>query len=244
MRILVVVYPGRAPARNAVRGFSLVELMVAMVLGIFLIGAVIVTFVSGRAASTDAEILSRMQENARIVSEHLIRDLRNAGFQDELSLTFGRVGLLNREFAAFGKDGEELGTELKIRYSGRGHCGERFDRFVVVENRYYVEDGELRCDGRHIPHDTPDISGNDEWDDRLGSGETVTIISGVSGILFQKLPNGCEFSLENMSDACVGVHVTIDFDGLRSGVGVETRTLELRAAFRNVVVERMNRNIP
>lgn len=61
-------------------GFSLVELLISMVLSIFLIGAVVLVYSSGRASILNAEELSRAQENLRFVSEFLIRDLRMAGF--------------------------------------------------------------------------------------------------------------------------------------------------------------------
>ncbi len=222
MSIRVFVFPRVRPPSTVALGFSLVELMVAMVLGIFLIGAVIVTFIAGKAASNDAEDLSRMQENVRIVSEHLIRDLRATGFADELSLTFGDLTFLNEEFGLL----QDQGERLSVRYSGRGHCGERFDRFVVVENEYSVEDGELICKGRHR-------AGGD-WEE----GGSVSIISGVSAILFEPIPKDCDFS-RSSENTCVGVSVKIDFDGVGGGSD-EERRLELKAAFRNVILEQIS----
>jgi type IV pilus assembly protein PilW len=59
-------------------GFSLVELMIAMVLGLFLIGGVISVFLSNRQVYRQNENLARIQENARYAFEVVARDVREA----------------------------------------------------------------------------------------------------------------------------------------------------------------------
>ena len=59
-------------------GFSLVELMIAMLLGLFIIGGVISVFLSNRVAYQQNENLGRMQESGRYAFEVLGRDLREA----------------------------------------------------------------------------------------------------------------------------------------------------------------------
>lgn len=61
------------------RGFSLVELMIAMALGLFLTGAALSVMLSNRQAFRTAENLARMQENARTAFELMARDIRAAG---------------------------------------------------------------------------------------------------------------------------------------------------------------------
>lgn len=63
--------------RNA--GLSLVELMVAMTLGLLIVGAVIQVFVTSRLTYNVNEGLGRVQENARFAIEFLQRDVRMAG---------------------------------------------------------------------------------------------------------------------------------------------------------------------
>jgi len=59
-------------------GFSLVELMIAMLLGLFLIGGVISVFLSNKQVYRQNENLARMQENARYAFEVVGRDIREA----------------------------------------------------------------------------------------------------------------------------------------------------------------------
>jgi type IV pilus assembly protein PilW len=60
-------------------GFSLVELMVALTLGLIIIGGVISIFVTNQQAFRTTEGLSRLQENARLSFELMSRELRQAG---------------------------------------------------------------------------------------------------------------------------------------------------------------------
>ena len=66
-----------SPRQN--QGFSLVELMIAMMLGLFLIGGVISVFLSNREVYRQNENLARMQENARYAFEVVGRDVREVG---------------------------------------------------------------------------------------------------------------------------------------------------------------------
>jgi type IV pilus assembly protein PilW len=60
-------------------GFTLIELMVALVLGLFLIGGVISLFVSNQSNYRVSENLSRLQESSRFSVELLSREIREAG---------------------------------------------------------------------------------------------------------------------------------------------------------------------
>ena len=63
-------------------GFSLVELMVAMVIGIILMGGVMELYVSNKMAYRTSEAMSRLQENARYALYQLQKDIRMAGYSD------------------------------------------------------------------------------------------------------------------------------------------------------------------
>ena len=62
--------------RNAARGFSLVELMISLILGLLVTAAAIGMFVSNSRTHNATENLSRLQENARIAFELMARDIR------------------------------------------------------------------------------------------------------------------------------------------------------------------------
>lgn len=61
-------------------GFSLVELMVAMLLSLVLLAGVVTIFISSRATYERTDQVSRLQENGRFALDSIVRDLRSAGF--------------------------------------------------------------------------------------------------------------------------------------------------------------------
>lgn len=65
-------------SKNA--GFSLIELMVAMVLSIILLAGVIDIYINTKQTYNTQEGLSRIQENARFVMGRLTRELSTAGY--------------------------------------------------------------------------------------------------------------------------------------------------------------------
>ena len=69
----------RPVSTRAQMGFSLVELMVALTLGLIIIGGVVSIFVTNQQAFRTTESLNRLQENARISFELMARELRQAG---------------------------------------------------------------------------------------------------------------------------------------------------------------------
>lgn len=62
------------------RGFGLVELMIAVVIGLILIAGVTEIFLSSKRTYATTNELSRLQENARYAAHMLTQDLRMAGF--------------------------------------------------------------------------------------------------------------------------------------------------------------------
>ncbi|CAJ1846812.1 PilW family protein [Aeromonas jandaei] len=62
------------------RGFTLVEWLIAMVIGVFLLGGVLSVFVASRTTSEDAFDQSELQENGRLAMRLIAQDLKWAGF--------------------------------------------------------------------------------------------------------------------------------------------------------------------
>ncbi|MFA1726944.1 PilW family protein [Xanthomonas nasturtii] len=88
--------------RTRTRGISLIELMIALVIGLVLLLGVIQVFAASKAAYRLSEGLARTQENARFAMDYLQRDLRMAGHfgcaSDQARLQ--RVGDLQSNFSA------------------------------------------------------------------------------------------------------------------------------------------------
>jgi type IV pilus assembly protein PilW len=67
-------------AKRAARGFSVVELMVAMTISLLLLAGVVSIFVSSKSSYETNERLSRIQENGRFALNSIMTDLRASGF--------------------------------------------------------------------------------------------------------------------------------------------------------------------
>lgn len=69
----------KVAAYRRMRGLSLVELMIAMVLGVVVMGAAFAVFLSNRNTFSANEGINRIQESARVAFELMSRDIRAAG---------------------------------------------------------------------------------------------------------------------------------------------------------------------
>ena len=61
-------------------GLTLVEVLVAMVIGLFLLTGIAQAYLSNRVSYTFSEAISRIQENGRFALDTMTQDLRMAGF--------------------------------------------------------------------------------------------------------------------------------------------------------------------
>lgn len=221
-------------------GLTLVELMVALVMSLFLVGGILVMHLSSRATFLDTEQLSRIQENVRFASDYLIRDIRTAGFHDETTLSVGQELQIRQEYAEV----ENGGATLRIRYAGRGNCTQAFDEFRLIENEFALDadTGDLVCRGKSVEQGDPTLIST------VAFGDPVALVGGLTGLAFQKVcpddSTTCDCDLvTNFDNACIGVQVAMQFEGLRAQDGTgnfDDRSIELTAAFRNIVLERMN----
>lgn len=228
-------------------GLTLVELMVALVMSLFLVGGILVVHLSSRATFLDTGQLSRIQENVRFASDYLIRDIRTAGFRDETTLSVGHELQIREEYAEIfdsNAAGGNVNDILRVRYAGRGHCTQAFNEFRLVENQYSLDanSGDLVCRGRSVAQDNPALIST------IAFSAPVALVGGLTGLAFQKIcPDGsttCDCDLvTNFDNACIGVQVAMQLEGMRAQDGTgnfDDRSIELTAAFRNIVLDRMN----
>lgn len=246
---MIYTNPKQCCSQSSMRGFTLIELMVAMVLSLFLVGGVILMYASSKAAYLDSNQLSRLQENIRFASDYMVRDIRNAGFRDELTLSVSEVEAIQAKVAEI-RNG---GTELVIRYAGRGHCEGPFseddeDAYGAVENRYYfdADTGELRCAGA-----VPDLANPD---DVAADGTGRALVAGLTDLSFQFVmangdtgtggTTGTGVCRENTTPAtlCLAAQIGMEFESLRdldNAGQFEERFVELTSTFRNSAIDQI-----
>ena len=65
--------------RRRQQGFTLIELMVALTIGLFLVSGILYIYLSTRASYASNDAAARVQEDARFAMERLTREIRMAG---------------------------------------------------------------------------------------------------------------------------------------------------------------------
>ncbi len=90
------------------RGMTLVELLVAMTIGIFLTGGIIALFLGTKQSYTLNEQLSRTQESGRFALDVLTREIRQTGYKGTCS---GITSLLDTD--ASGTDRYDLSSPIR-----------------------------------------------------------------------------------------------------------------------------------
>ncbi len=109
-------YP-RSSTGRTVRGFGLIELMVAVVISLMVVLAISSLFLVQKRSYATQDDFSRMQESARTMTETLSHALRNAGYWDaELLTTFGTDPILDG--ANGSGSGVAASDSLTVRFYG------------------------------------------------------------------------------------------------------------------------------
>jgi type IV pilus assembly protein PilW len=163
------------------QGLSLVELMVALLIGLVLLAGVFQIYLSGRQSAHAQEDLARMQENGRYAMDLITQDLRRAGYwggnADATQITGlpGRVAPdgtcsdddwgrmverrvfgLNDDNAGYGcAGGYERGDILTVRYAS----SDAADETALDPNRLYLRSSLFG--GRILNSGTVNAAAND-----------------------------------------------------------------------------------
>ncbi len=177
-------------------GFTLVELMISLVLGLLVVAAAIQLFMTAQISANLQRAISDIQDNGNFVINYMIEDIRKANFSadkpviksgvpyagivlgvDSLpaTLTNRSVSLLTKKEAeGVDKKTNISSDQLTIQYyvdiAGQFDCeGTEIPINSYVLQRYFILDGNLRCDAGTYPKTIP--TGNDEE----GNPKTYTI---------------------------------------------------------------------
>jgi type IV pilus assembly protein PilW len=117
------------------RGFSLIELMIAMVLGLFVLASLLALFIGNNQSHRTQEAAARLQENARFALDILNREARKTGYRaafTTMNTAFpaAAAGSVEEdqcvENGSFLTDGQVIfgaDTCLALRYQGSGTGG-------------------------------------------------------------------------------------------------------------------------
>ena len=127
------------------QGYSIVELMIAMLLGALVVVAATQLFSANQQLFTTQQAVSRILDDGQLVMRFLSADLRKAGYSGD--------SVSNADGVVFGGGGSAEGApndRLQVEYYGTRDCqgSESPGGPIDITNTYSVNgNGELVCDG-------------------------------------------------------------------------------------------------
>lgn len=133
--------------KNAQKGLTLIELMVALLLGLIFSAAAFQLLLTNQRTFGLQQALSTLQEDGQMALRYMAADIRNAGRGSLLQGTMVPVILDPTHPAGFSQNGNTH-DELVVQYLGTSDCqGTSLGTDQHIINRYYVNNGDLLCSG-------------------------------------------------------------------------------------------------
>lgn len=148
-------------------GISLVEILVALVISLFLLGGIVQVYLGNKTTYRFTNALSEVQENGRFALETISRDLRQVGYWGCISLGTGKFDNVTNRLVTWGNYDSDLhnfedenaieGTNddvngsdtLTIRGSKQGLStitspfAETTDRFININSSRHFENDDI-----------------------------------------------------------------------------------------------------
>lgn len=165
------------------KGFTLVELMIAIMLGLLIVAASTQLFITGQVSLNLQKAMADIQDNSNFGINYISSDLRKANYNAEKPLVtgatkFGGIVMTNANFpsdltslpaatllttnasqSATGQLTDTASDQLVIQYYASENTidceGNLIVAGSVVVQRYFVEGGDLKCDSGFYPYTKP-----------------------------------------------------------------------------------------
>lgn len=160
------------------RGLSLVELMVAMLIGLVLSGAALQMLLTNRQTLSSQEGVAEVEENGRYALDFLVRDVRKAGMRPTTMTTAVASPVQGTNGTGTGNDSITVTYVLDSSATNAPPADCNGNPLAganpTVINRYYVNaGGSLMCDGNGSATDGVVIDGVDTFQVLYGIDATA-----------------------------------------------------------------------
>ncbi len=170
------------------RGFSIIELMVAMVIGLIVLGGVVTIMANSKKGYNMQNDAARIQENARFAMEFLHRDLRMAGYfgcMDDVENVWNHVngGTDNLFSTDFAIEGLEQGGNAWQPSGSTNGVSNIVAGTDAVSIRYIDPNASVKVEPPFMPQASGDIKV--ETGSGLQEGDIIAITDCASTDIFQ-----------------------------------------------------------
>lgn len=150
---------------NRQQGLTLIEIMVALVISLFLLAGLLQLFIGTRQSARIQENLSRVQENGRYAIDYLGRVIRLAGYRSRE--TIKRAETFEERFSSHlpiqykTGSGEILTVIFEGENTGQGEVRDCLNTLitsppnppVISTNTLKIDGNKLQCQANRIPTD-------------------------------------------------------------------------------------------
>lgn len=217
-------------------GFSLVELLIAMTLGLILVAGVGAVFVSATGSLTVNRQLDRSQETLRFASTILTNELRQASLLPDPATGFPILGISPVDVEVDVADGES--QEITVRYfvvnNGEAvHCnGAAINGGQSVEKTFSVNaNGALVCQSGVVPGTPLPAEELAFGLNRIRVNQWIGVPEAPAAYSLREYPTLS--ALQAAGDTLVGVRILIEHER----VAGQDQAFVLTVALRNQVLE-------
>ena len=172
------------------RGVTLVELMIAMIIGLLVIGGVVQIFISSQQAYRTQESMSRVQESGRIALEILSQDIRQAGFRGGCGLGVEVNNLLDSSDANYDSQLHSVGAGIEGWNNIAGDFAAQMQNYVAGTDVFLIRHGAT-LSGVTASGNTPAHASNINLttDSTVPQGQIVIVADPEACDIFQNTSN-------------------------------------------------------
>lgn len=140
------------PIASHQKGFTLVEIMIAIAIGLLMIAGILQVSAANRESSRLQRNMGFVQENIRTAMEMLGRDIRNAGYFEGSNPAARLTESLTPFIAATTTDGSGANNDdITVTYESNTDClGQAtptIDGNRIAVNHYFISNQRLMCRG-------------------------------------------------------------------------------------------------
>lgn len=177
-----------APYMRGQRGLTIVELMIALLLGLFVIGGVIFVFAGSKRSYTETEQQTRIAENGRFAVQMLESELRLAGFFGESNAADvdpdGSLGAVNADCGSPAQAYDVDNFLAVLRASSAGAAITCVTDAVPASDVIVVKSVRALPLSDGVRDDTSDDDGTIDAPNVLSGQLTYVISNPLKGVLF------------------------------------------------------------
>ncbi len=158
-------------------GFTLIEVLISIVIGLFVIGGAFSTFIGQQAAYTTQNEVLEVQQNLRFVNQFLAREIRNSGYGMAGSSLGGSGSIDLATARPFLVQNNNIAQTISLASGGNVSIDDNTDSFDILTAQYITT----------LKNDANPASANFRVNDanQITPGDLLLVSNGADASFFQ-----------------------------------------------------------